>query len=53
MDSDRYLDVAEPFAAEFLRTRGALAAGGRPKEAFQVGRRMAAGARVYYWKCVL
>lgn len=47
VDSDRYLEVAEPFAAEFLRTRGALAAGGRPKGAFQVGR-CGALARVGY-----
>ncbi|KAG2429799.1 hypothetical protein HXX76_010583 [Chlamydomonas incerta] len=35
VDSNRYLEVAEPFAAEFLRRRGAMAVSGRAEDAFQ------------------
>ncbi|KAG2437038.1 hypothetical protein HYH02_011301 [Chlamydomonas schloesseri] len=35
VDAYRYLDVAEPFAAEFLARRGAMAVSGRAEGAFQ------------------
>ncbi|GLC34248.1 hypothetical protein PLESTF_000823000 [Pleodorina starrii] len=35
VDEGRYLEVAEPFAEEFLRRRGAMAMSGRSETAFQ------------------